>query len=117
MHEFHLMMQVVNAVEAGLQGAAKARPLLVRLKIQASSHLLTQDPAALHTTFAMAAQGTRVEGAELEIISVSGEAWCPHCKTENPAYAADGVCGACGGLVVSAQSVPEVTVHEVVVEE
>lgn len=117
MHEFHLMTQVVKAVEAGLQGAARARPLLVRLKIQTSSHLLMQDPSALHTAFAAAAQGTRAEGAKVEIIPVSGEAWCPQCKRENPAYAADGVCGTCGGMVVSAQSAPEVMVHEIVVEE
>jgi len=117
MHEFHLMTQVVKAVEAGLQGAAEARPVVVRLKIRTSSHLLTQDHAALHTAFSLAAQGTRAEGAKLEVIPVSGEAWCPHCRAETLVNAADNVCGTCGGPIVWAQAGPEVMVHEVVVEE
>jgi len=111
------MTQVVKAVEVGLQGAAKARLVVVRLKIHASSHLLMQDPSALHTAFAVAARGTRAEGAKLEVIPVSGEAWCPHCKMETLAIAADGVCGTCGGPIVVGQSMPEVMVHELVIEE
>jgi len=111
------MTQVVKAVEAGLQAAAKARLVMVRLKIHASSHLLIQDLSTLHAAFAVAAQGTRVEGAKLEVIPVSGEAWCPHCKTEVLAIAADGVCGTCGGPVVVGQSIPEAMVHELVVED
>ena len=88
MHEFHLMTQVVNAVEDRLRGEPKAKPLLVRLKIQASSHLLTQDLSTLQTAFALAAQGTRAEAAKLEIIPV-----------------------------LPGQSEPEVLVHEVVVAE
>jgi len=111
------MTQVVKAVEARLHDAAKARPVLIRLKIHASSHLLTQDPAALDTAFALASQGTRAEGARLEVIPVSGEGWCPHCKTEVQAVSAEGVCGSCGGPIVAGPSVPEVMVHELVVEE
>lgn len=117
MHEFHLMAQVVKTVEDELQGASQARLVLVRLKIQAASHLLAQDSSSLHTAFALAAKGTRAEGAKLEIIPVSGEAWCPHCKTEVTAVALNGACRACGGPVVAGQSAPEVMVHELVVEE
>ena len=111
------MTQVVKAAEAELQGAAQARLVLVRLKIQASSHLLTQDLSTLHTAFALAAQGTRAEGAKLEVIPVFGKAWCLQCKTETLAIAADGICGACGGPIVAGPSAPEVVVHELVVEE
>lgn len=111
------MRQVVKAVEAGLQGTAESRPVVVRLKIRASSHLLTQDRTALHTAFGLAAQGTRAEGAKLEVIPVSDDAWCPHCKTETSVRTADNVCEACGGPIVWAQAAPEVIVHEVVVEE
>ncbi len=117
MHEFHLMTQVVKAVEDGLRGEAQARPVLVRLKIQAASHLLTQDPSVLQTAFDLAAKGTRAEGAKLNITPISGEAWCPRCKTEVAARGADGVCASCGGPVVTGQAAPEVMVHEVVVEE
>lgn len=111
------MTQVVKAVEARLQGAAQAKLVLVRLKVQASSHLLTHDPSALHTAFALAAQGTRTEGAKLEVIPVSGEAWCLRCKTEVADVTLDGACGACGGPIVAGQSAPEVVVHQLVVEE
>jgi hypothetical protein len=82
------MRQVVKAVEGRLRGEPNAKPVLVRLKIQASSHLVTQDLSALQTVFALAAQGTRAEAAKLEIIPV-----------------------------LLGQSEPEVLVHEVVVEE
>ena len=88
MHEFHLMTQVVKAVEDRLRSEPNAKPVLVRLKIQASSHLLTQDLSTLHTAFALAAQGTKAEGAKLDIIPV-----------------------------LSGRSEPEVLVHEIVVEE
>lgn len=117
MHEFHLMTQVVKAVEAGLQGATQARPVLVRLKIRALSHLLAQDPSTLHTAFALAAQGTKAEGAKLEIIPVSGEAWCPRCKTDVAAMGLDRGCSTCGGPVLTGPAAPEVLVHELVVEE
>jgi hydrogenase nickel incorporation protein HypA/HybF len=111
------MTQVVKAVEAGLQGVAQAKLVLVRLKIRASSHLLTQDCSGLQTAFAMAAHGTSAEGAKLDIIPVSGEAWCPRCKTEVAAMGLDGACTSCGGPVVAGEAAPEVIVHELVVEE
>jgi hydrogenase nickel incorporation protein HypA/HybF len=117
MHEFHLMTQVVKAVENGLRGATQARPVLVRLKIQTSSHLLVQDPSVLQTAFDLAAKGTRAEGAKLDIIPISGEAWCPRCKTEVAARGADGACATCGGPVVAGLAAPEVMVHELVIEE
>ncbi|MBM4125889.1 MAG: hydrogenase maturation nickel metallochaperone HypA [Nitrospira sp.] len=88
MHEFHLMGQVVKAVEERLRSEPKAKPVLVRLKIQASSHLLAQDPSSLTTAFALAAQGTTAESAKLEIIPV-----------------------------LAGEALPEVLVHEIVVEE
>lgn len=117
MHEFHLMTQVVKAVEAGLRGAAQAKPVLVRLKVRASSHLLERDPSALHTAFALAARGTRAEGAVLDLVPFSGEAWCVRCQAEVPAIGADGVCGTCGDPVLTGEALPEMVVHDVVVEE
>ena len=117
MHEFHLMTQVVKAVETGLQGVAQAKSLVVRVKIRASSHLLTQESSLLHTAFVLAAQGTKAEGATLEIIPVPGDAWCPQCKMDLAAIGVDGVCPTCGGLILSGPDAPEMVVHELVVEE
>lgn len=117
MHEFHLMTQVVKAVETELQGLAQAKSLVVRLKIRASSHLLAQESAILHTAFALAARSTKAEGATLEIIAMPSDAWCPRCKTDLAAIRVDGVCPTCGGLILSGPDAPEMVVHELVVEE
>jgi hydrogenase nickel incorporation protein HypA/HybF len=117
MHEFHVMKQVLKAVEAGLHGAEDAKLSAVRLKVSTLSHLLTQDHAALQTAFALAARGTRAEGAKLEIIPVSGGVWCPRCNRGAEVTGVDDACPRCGGLLVAAQDAPEVTVHELVVEE
>ena len=117
MHEFHLMTQVVKAVETELQGVAQAKSLVVRVKIRASSHLLEQDSLTLHTAFALAARGTKADGATLEIISVPGNAWCPRCKMDLEARGVDGVCPTCGGAILSGPAAPEMVVHELVVEE
>jgi hydrogenase nickel incorporation protein HypA/HybF len=117
MHEFHLMTQVVKAVETELQGVARAKSIVVRVKIRASSHLLAQDSSLLHTAFALAAQGTKADGATLEIIPVAGDAWCARCKIDFAVIGADGVCPACGGAILSGPDAPEMVVHELVLEE
>lgn len=111
------MTEVVKAVEAGLQGVAQAKSLVVRVKIRASSHLLERDASALHTVFALAAQGTRAEGATLEIIPVPGNAWCPRCKMDLAATGVESVCPTCEGSILSGPDAPEMVVHELVVEE
>jgi len=116
MHELHLMAQVVKAVETGLERAPGAKPTVIRLKVNALSHLLT-DPSTLHAAFALAACGTVAQGAALEIISVSGEAWCPHCEIRATGAGQDVICPTCGELMIAGEGVPEVMVQEVVVEE
>lgn len=117
MHEFHLMTQVVKAVETELQGITQVKSLVVRVKIRASSHLLAQDSSTLHTAFALAAQRTKADGGTLEIIPVPGDAWCPRCKMDLAARGVDGVCPTCGGSILSGPDAPEMVVHELVVEE
>jgi hydrogenase nickel incorporation protein HypA/HybF len=78
---------------------------------------MEQDASSLHTAFALAAQGTRAEGATLDIIPFSCEAWCARCKSEVSAIGADGVCATCGDPLLTGRAAPELVVHEVVVEE
>ena len=111
------MTQVVKAVENELQGIAQAKSIVVRVKIRSSSHLLTQDSSTLHTAFALASQGTRAEGAGLEIIPVPGDAWCPRCKMDLAATGVESVCPTCGGSILSGPDAPEMVVHELVLEE
>ena len=116
MHELHLMTQVVKAVEVELHGTEDARLSVVRLKVSVLSHLLTHDQATIHTTFGLAARGTRVEGASLEIIRVPVEAWCPECKSATLVRGLDDSCATCGGPVMADPSASEVVLHELVVQ-
>ena len=117
MHEFHLMTQVVKAVEAELHGTEDARLSVVRLKVSALSHLLTHDHVTLQTTFGLAARGTKAEGAALEIIPVPGEAWCPECKSGTVVTGPDYTCSVCGGPVIAGPAEQEVVLHELVVQQ
>lgn len=117
MHELHLMTQVVKAVETRLDETRDAKLSAVRLKVSAFSHLLSHDHATLQATFQLAARGTRAEGAELEIIPVPRDAWCPTCQKHTVVRGVDDTCSACGGLVITGPEEPEVVLHELVVRQ
>jgi hydrogenase nickel incorporation protein HypA/HybF len=117
MHEFHLMMQVVNAVETGLHGTPDARASVVRLKVSARSHLLAHDGSTLQTAFALATKGTVAEGAKLEIIAIPVTARCHGCGQVITVAERMPRCSSCGSMEVDLDEGPEVVVHEVVVTE
>ena len=117
MHELHLMTQVVKAVETKLGETGDAKLSVVRLKVSAQSHLFTHDGVMLQTAFALAARGTKAEGATLEIIAVPGNAWCPRCKQDTTVAGSDEVCSACGGPMVAGPADPEIVLHELVIRE
>ena len=116
MHELHLMRQVVKIVEAGLSEAGDAKLSAVRLRVSTLSHLLMHDHATLEATFQLAARGTRVEGAKLEVIPVATDAWCPECKSGMTVTELNDTCSACEGSVIATSGQPEVVLHELVVQ-
>lgn len=118
MHELHLMKQVVKAAEAGLCDTPAARPTLVRIKIRSWSHVMAEhDGSTLHAAFELAARGTRMEGAKLEVGQFAGEAWCPRCHWDGNTQGEARLCPCCGGPTLIGREAPEVVVHELVVEE
>jgi hydrogenase nickel incorporation protein HypA/HybF len=117
MHELHLMTQVVKAVEARLGETGDAKLSAVRLKVSTLSHLFTHDQSTLQTAFALAARGTKAEGATLEIIPIPSEAWCPRCHSDCTVTRTEDGCSACGGPMVAGPAEPEVLLHELVVQE
>ena len=117
MHELHLMRQIVKAVETRLDETGDPKLSVVRLKVSRVSHLLTHDQVTLQATFQLAARGTRAEGAELEIIPVTGEAWCPECQSGTTITGFDHTCEGCGGPIIAGSETPEVVLHELVVVE
>ena len=117
MHELHLMTQIVKTVETKLGETGDGRLSAVRLKVSALSHLLAHDQSALQTAFILAARGTKVEGATLEIIPIPGDAWCPQCRRGVSVAQSPETCSLCGGLLVVGSAEPEAVIHELVVKE
>ena len=92
MHE----LSIANAVvEACAERAAGARVLRVRLEIGQLAAVL---PDALRFSFDVCAQGTAVEGAELEIVEITGRAECNDCR-RTMALTSPFACCDCGGLL------------------
>ena len=117
MHELHLMGQVVKVVEQALRETEAGKPSLVRLRVNALSHLLNRDLSSLQSAFEMASLGTTAEGATLDIVTVPVSASCQRCGTTSDVFLANTACEACGAMDVDLAMVPEVVVHEVVVTD
>ncbi len=117
MHEWQLMEQVVKMVEDALHQAPRSKPSVVRLKVSTQSHVFEQDEATLQSVFAAAAQGTIAEQATLEILPVPVTARCLVCGASCEITESLQRCPGCGSASLDAEPIPEVVLHEVVVEE
>ncbi len=91
MHELSLMEDLVTTIE---QSIGDARVLTVRLEIGRLSAVV---PDALQFCFEICTQGTRLEGAGLEIRVIEGRAHCRSCDAEFELPTALARCG-CGGI-------------------
>ncbi len=92
MHELSLANAVV---EACAERAAGARVLRVRMEIGQLAAVL---PDSLRFCFEVCAQGTAVEGAELEILETPGRAVCDACGGSVALSSPFGRCE-CGGVL------------------
>jgi len=90
MHELSIATAVV---EACAERSAGARVLRVRLEIGQFAAVM---PDALRFCFDVCAQGTDVEGAELDIQEIEGRAVCETCERTVTLSAPFGCCD-CGG--------------------
>ena len=117
MHEWQLMAQVVKMVEEVLHQAPRSKPSAVRLKVSTQSHFFEHDEATLQSVFAAAAEGTVAERAALEVLPVSVTAHCGMCGTSCEMHELLQCCPRCGSACLDTEQVPEVVLHEIVVEE
>jgi hydrogenase nickel incorporation protein HypA/HybF len=92
MHELCLATAVVDACA---ERAAGARVLRVRVEIGQLAAVL---PDSLRFCFDICAQGTAVEGAELEILQTPGRAVCGSCGDTIALSSPFGRCP-CGGVL------------------
>ena len=94
MHELALADAIVRIAD---EHAAGRRVLKVEVKV---GRLRQVVPSALAFAFELVAQGTSVEGAELELEDVEAEGRCRDCGAETHLREFPLTCGACGGLGV-----------------
>jgi hydrogenase nickel incorporation protein HypA/HybF len=92
MHELSIASFVVDACAERAEGA---RVLRVRVEV---GQLVAVLPDALRFCFDVCAQGTLLEGAELEIIETPGRARCEACAREIALAMPLGLCD-CGGML------------------
>lgn len=117
MHEHHLMKSIVKMVEEQESVRHGARPIKIRLKVSALSHLHGQDSTSISAVFSMASQGTLVEGASIELIRVPVLGVCTTCGHQSDVFDQPLSCQMCGSGAWRFDEQPEVVLHEVVVEE
>ncbi|MEO9188462.1 MAG: hydrogenase maturation nickel metallochaperone HypA [Acetobacteraceae bacterium] len=91
MHEMSIATAIVDACA---ERAAGVRVLRVRIEVGQLAAILTD---SLRFCFDICAQGTTVEGAELEILEIPGQGACEDCGRTTALAMPFGRC-ACGGF-------------------
>ena len=92
MHELALANSVVDLCAERANGA---RVLRVRMAVGKLAGVL---PESLRFCFDVCAQGTALEGSELELLEIPGRAMCAECGSTTALSAPLGLCH-CGGAL------------------
>jgi hydrogenase nickel incorporation protein HypA/HybF len=110
----HELAIAESVVQIASRHAAGRRVTKVYLKV---GHLRQVVPSALAFSFELVAQGTPVEGAELELeeVPVTGE--CRECGTESQPAGFPLQCSACGGFDLQILEGEELYVESLELEE
>jgi hydrogenase nickel incorporation protein HypA/HybF len=111
MHELAIASSVV---EIARRHAAGRQVTKVELKV---GHLRQVVPSALAFSFELVAQGTEVEGAELEMRAVPAVGACRRCGNETELQAFPLQCGSCGGFDLEIVAGEELEVESLDLEE
>jgi hydrogenase nickel incorporation protein HypA/HybF len=109
-HELSIAEAVVRIAEAHAVGHRVAK---VELRV---GHLRQVVPSALEFAFELVAEGTTVEGAELELEEVAAAGICRACGAETPLPDFPLHCAACGGLDVEVTRGEELLVDSLELE-
>jgi hydrogenase nickel incorporation protein HypA/HybF len=80
MHELSIAMNIVQIAEEAARKADFSRVMVLHLRIGALSSVV---PDALRFSFDLAAAGTMVEGARLEIEELQVRVFCERCGVES----------------------------------
>jgi hydrogenase nickel incorporation protein HypA/HybF len=111
MHELAIADSVVDIAVRHARGRRVTR---VELRV---GHLRQVVPSALSFAFELVAEGTVVEGAELDIEEVPATIRCPACTTEATLTAFPACCPSCGSFDVDVAGGEELLVESLELEE
>lgn len=104
MHELSIAEAIVAIAEEHARGRRVAK---VELKI---GHLRQVVPSALSFAFELVAEGTTIEGAELQIEDVPARIVCRSCAKESRVTEFPFACASCGSVAVDVESGDELFV-------
>jgi hydrogenase nickel incorporation protein HypA/HybF len=111
LHELSIAESVVQIASRHANGR---RVTKVWLKV---GHLRQVVPSALAFSFELVAEGTPVEGAELEMENIPVTGSCRDCGVETQLKSFPLQCGACGGFDLGLLSGEELFVESLELEE
>ncbi|MDQ3863579.1 MAG: hydrogenase maturation nickel metallochaperone HypA [Actinomycetota bacterium] len=111
MHELSIAESVVQIASRHANGR---RVTKVRIKV---GHLRQVVPSALAFGFELVAEGTPVEGAELEMEQVPAAGRCRECGVESQLMNFPLQCGACGSFDLEVVRGEELLVESLELEE
>ena len=111
MHELAIADSVVQIASRHADGRQVTK---VYLKV---GHLRQVVPSALAFSFELVAQGTPVEGAELEMEEIPVTGKCRECGAESQLAGFPLQCGACGGFALQILEGEELYVESLELEE
>jgi hydrogenase nickel incorporation protein HypA/HybF len=112
MHELAIAEGVLEIVEATARRNAAKRVATVWLELGALSHV---EARALAFCFDAVTRGSLAEGATLEIVTLSGEAWCMPCGDRVPLQRHGEPCPRCGSFQLEVVRGEEMRVKEIAI--
>lgn len=112
MHEMGMCDAIVDAARR----RAKGRPVS-GVKVRVGGHPV--DPDVIDQNFRLAAEGTELEGADIELVMEPLSVHCGDCGATTPvgSAAALAACPVCGGVDVQARGRDEVVLESITVAE
>jgi hydrogenase nickel incorporation protein HypA/HybF len=110
MHEFGLMSQLLEAVEAKAQELGSRPVLAINLLIGDRASIV--DDSLLYY-FEMLTPGTLAEGAELNVQRVPSRFYCAHCEDKYTPAGGDFCCPICGQVGIITNEGSELLIESI----
>ncbi|MGI9336446.1 MAG: hydrogenase maturation nickel metallochaperone HypA [Gammaproteobacteria bacterium] len=113
MHEMSLCEGVLQVIKDQARSQHFVRVRRVRLEIGV---LACVEPEAMRFSFDAVTHGTLAHGANLEIITVPGEAWCMRCARTRAVNRRYDECQECGSVLLQLTRGEELRIKDLEVE-